>query len=50
MITTGSYVPFEGKIYELDGLKRGPILLEESYRGDDWLSAVTPHIQKRIEK
>lgn len=45
-----SYIPFEGKIYELDGLKRGPILLEDSYRGDDWLSAVTPHIQKRIEK
>eukprot|EP01102_Stenamoeba_stenopodia_P018407 TRINITY_DN6742_c0_g1_i1.p1 TRINITY_DN6742_c0_g1~~TRINITY_DN6742_c0_g1_i1.p1 ORF type:complete len:226 (+),score=61.69 TRINITY_DN6742_c0_g1_i1:459-1136(+) len=45
-----SYLPFGGKIYELDGLKRGPILLEDSYRGDDWLSAVTPHIQKRIEK
>jgi ubiquitin carboxyl-terminal hydrolase L5 len=42
-----AYVPFNHRVYELDGLKRGPILLGE---GDDWLSIVRPAIQQRIEK
>jgi ubiquitin carboxyl-terminal hydrolase L5 len=43
-----AYVPFGGNVYELDGLKKGPILLGE-YK-DDWLATCAPAIQQRIEK
>jgi len=43
-----AYVPVAGKLYELDGLKPGPILLGE-LDGADWLEKVTPAIQARIE-
>lgn len=41
-----SYVPFKGKVYELDGLQEGPI-----YIGDyenDWLNVAKEAITKRI--
>ncbi|CEM34803.1 unnamed protein product [Vitrella brassicaformis CCMP3155] len=44
-----SYVPFKGKIYELDGLKPGPIEVGEGTE-DDWLEKVRPEIQRRIDK
>jgi len=44
-----SYIPFEGNMYELDGLKPGPILLGECTK-DNWLEKVRPAILKRIEK
>lgn len=42
-----AYLPFNGKVYELDGLKQGPVLLGE---GSDWLSIARPAIQARIER
>jgi len=44
-----SYVPHSNKLYELDGLKQGPILLGDC-ADDDWLEKVFPVVQKRIEK
>jgi ubiquitin carboxyl-terminal hydrolase L5 len=39
-----AYIPHGRKVYELDGLKSGPILLGE---GDDWLAVARPAIQVR---
>ena len=44
-----SFVPFKGKLYELDGLQKGPICFGEC-TPEDWLSKAREQIQKRIEK
>lgn len=44
-----SYVPVNGRLYELDGLREGPIDLGACTQ-DDWISAVRPVIEKRIQK
>jgi len=44
-----SYLPINGRLYELDGLKEGPIDLG-SVEGGNWLDAVRPVIEKRIQK
>eukprot|EP01132_Coremiostelium_polycephalum_P000411 gene411-521_t len=44
-----SYLPIQGKLYELDGLKEGPICLSDC-TDSNWLDVVTPFIQKRMDK
>ncbi|XP_077573557.1 ubiquitin carboxyl-terminal hydrolase isozyme L5 isoform X1 [Stigmatopora nigra] len=44
-----SYVPVNGRLYELDGLREGPIDLGACNQ-DDWICAVRPVIEKRIQK
>jgi ubiquitin carboxyl-terminal hydrolase L5 len=45
-----SYVPFKGKLYELDGLQKGPILLGEYKTDDEWLEIAKKEINRRMEK
>jgi len=43
-----SYIPFKGKVYELDGLQEGPVLLGEVKEGQTWLDIAKEEINKRI--
>ncbi|XP_025423713.1 ubiquitin carboxyl-terminal hydrolase isozyme L5 [Sipha flava] len=43
-------VPIEGRLYELDGLKEGPIDLGLIKPNTDWVEAAKPFIEKRINK
>jgi ubiquitin carboxyl-terminal hydrolase L5 len=42
-----AYCPFNGKLYELDGIQKGPILHGEC-TDEDWLEKVKPVIMERI--
>lgn len=44
------YMPIDGRLYELDGLKPGPIDLGAVPSETDWLDVVRPIIEKRIKK
>ncbi|KAK9790135.1 hypothetical protein WJX73_004712 [Symbiochloris irregularis] len=44
-----AYVPVNGQLYELDGLKPGPVSLA-SCTQDDWTRHVCPHIRERIAR
>eukprot|EP01080_Neovahlkampfia_damariscottae_P002908 gene2908-4751_t len=43
-----SYVPFDGVLYELDGLQQGPIKIGEYKEENDWINILISTIQKRI--
>ncbi|DBA96223.1 hypothetical protein WJX82_005761 [Trebouxia sp. C0006] len=44
-----SYVPVDGALYELDGLKPGPIKIADCAE-DDWLDKAVPAITERTER
>ncbi|XP_005175420.1 ubiquitin carboxyl-terminal hydrolase isozyme L5 [Musca domestica] len=44
------YVPIDGRLYELDGLKEGPIDLGAIAAGQNWIDVVRPIIEKRMNK
>ncbi|RWS27546.1 ubiquitin C-terminal hydrolase-like protein [Leptotrombidium deliense] len=45
-----AYVPFDGRLYELDGLKEGPIDLGAIPENMDWVEIARPVIEDRIKK
>jgi len=45
-----SYVPFKNKLYELDGLQPGPILLGSFEKEEEWIELAKNEINKRILK
>ena len=46
-----AYVPCQGKVYELDGLKQGPILLGEvADAADGWWGVAKPVIEARMNR
>ncbi|KAK3088786.1 hypothetical protein FSP39_023697 [Pinctada imbricata] len=44
------YLPIDGRLYELDGLKDGPVDLGAIPANSDWLDVVRPIIEKRMQK
>jgi len=44
------YVPVNGALYELDGLKPGPIRLDDNCDINNWLDKARPAIQERISR
>ncbi|XP_067131782.1 ubiquitin carboxyl-terminal hydrolase isozyme L5 [Centruroides vittatus] len=44
------YVPIDGRLYELDGLKDGPIDLGLIPNSIDWIEVVRPVIERRIKR
>jgi ubiquitin carboxyl-terminal hydrolase L5 len=45
-----SFVPFGGKVYELDGLKRGPVIVGEVPEGVDWVSVAMACVKGKLAK
>lgn len=45
-----SYLPIDGRLYELDGIREGPIDLGPIPADKDWLDVVRPVIEKRMKK
>lgn len=44
------YIPIDGRLYELDGLKEGPIDLGAINTDQNWIDVVKPIIEKRMQK
>ena len=45
-----AYVPIKGRLYELDGLREGPLDHGAIPSGQDWIATVKPIIEARISK
>jgi len=45
-----TFVPIKGRIYELDGLKEGPVDHGRVPEGTDWLDVVIPVLMERMAK
>ena len=45
-----AYVPINGRLYELDGLKQAPIDLGQIPPGVEWTEVVRPVVEKRMNK
>ena len=45
-----TYVPINGRLYELDGLKEGPVDHGKVPEGTDWLDVVIPVLMERMAK
>lgn len=43
-----AYIPFKNRVYELDGLQEGPILLGETTETIKWTAIASEAIMKRI--
>jgi ubiquitin carboxyl-terminal hydrolase L5 len=43
-----SYIHFKNNIYELDGLREGPILIAENIPNENWIETIKPSILNRI--
>ena len=43
-----AYIHFKNAIYEIDGLRNGPILIENNVKNEEWIKKVKPSIQNRI--
>ncbi|XP_017065156.1 ubiquitin carboxyl-terminal hydrolase isozyme L5 [Drosophila eugracilis] len=44
------YMPINGRLYELDGLHKGPIELGEVGKNQNWLDVVRPIIEGRMQR
>ncbi|SPP76852.1 ubiquitin carboxyl-terminal hydrolase isozyme L5 [Drosophila guanche] len=44
------YIPIKGRLYELDGLREGPVDLGEIKPDQNWIDVVRPIIEKRMQR
>merc|ERR1719320_1733936 len=45
-----AYLPINGRLYELDGLKEGPVDLGAAPQDSSWMSAMKPILERRMMK
>jgi len=43
-----TFIHFKNSIYEIDGLREGPILIEENIEFKDWISKAIPYLKEKI--
>ena len=45
-----SYIPFDGRLYELDGLREGPIDLGPIEDKNNWVATARPVVERRMQQ